>query len=822
MRAIGFALCLGLVVGCGGGGSQGGDPAQEEDAGMDADLQGDANNANNANNAEEDTGGDTGGDVPPYELDAEEAISTPELDSARRLSDLTRAELQHVCTEQRRWESRFDRAHAEFWCVADALDSIYGVRESARDPALTCSRLRDPCVQILDLESQFNFPFDESNDLNVGCMFTFDDRFREVCQDPTLGEYKACLLRNAQRERAVLQSAELSCAEAVEFDSLRPDGMEECACGIPARLGDAPADDADWDFVLDAEDVCPDTPRYARASAWGCDPYQDSDFDQVWDQEDLCLATEAGAADVNPQGCSQAQDQDLDLIPNVTDPCPNTALGALLVSTGCSAAQDEDADGVPNGPDWCPFTPLGVATNRAGCTPEQGEPWNEPYLETLPENVMEVAVGEDNGPQLRFYVVPSGVHDQDQESFGYEGTLLLALEDRYLQLPSSDVTFGALGPDGRPRAMTGTTPIPFPNLGLFDFFRIGPVGLCTTTFGVGASAELQALDLPLRDERAYLAIECMAEFSADLGPIHYSIDERNFLLVIDPLDPALLARGNIDGLGIVKYIRDVAFGISNNATFPFEPTTTWGVEDQATPFGAHLYAMASAPIETPLPSQLTEITVNGELYSNLDPNQDGLAFEQGAFMDQQLGANGEIFQTLHFIPGVPMSLTWGEASMGLKVGVGQDPSSLWVSGRLGPNNLVLHNSLPLRFPAVAQGAVFLSERVRDSFLVAETQTTFQGSQIELPLFPNLFDFDFYASVRIDGEGIRLIGQLSGAVHEFINLNGEVLVEVFVGWDLREFYVELQGEITFLGDLDVSEVYLGNDDIRINGESFSPF
>ena len=160
--------------------------------------------------------------------------------------------------------------------------------------------------------------------------------------------------------------------------------------------------------------------------------------------------------------------------------------------------------------------------------------------------------------------------------------------------------------------------------------------------------------------------------------------------------------------------------------------------------------------------------------------------------------------------------------MGLKVGVGQDPSSLWVSGRLGPNNLVLHDSLPLRFPAVAQGAVFLSERGRDSFLVAETQTTFQGSQIELPLFPNLFDFDFYASVRIDGEGIRLIGQLSGAIHEFIRLNGEVLVEVFVGWDLREFYVELQGEITFLGDLDVSEVYLGNDDIRINGESFSPF
>jgi hypothetical protein len=434
---------------------------------------------------------------------------------------------------------------------------------------------------------------------------------------------------------------------------------------------------------------------------------------------------------------------------------------------------------------------------------------------------MEVAVGEEGGPQLRFYVVPSGLQDQGG-SLAYAGTLLLALEDRYLQLPGSDVTFGELTPDGRPRAMTGSTPIPFPNLGLFDFFRIGPVGLCTTTFGVGASAELSALGLPLRDERAYLAVECMAEFSADLGPIHYSIDERNFLLVIDPLDPALLARGNIDGLGIVRYIRDVAFGISNNATFPFEPTTTWGVEDQARPFGAHLYAMVSAPIETPLPSQLTEITVNGELYSNLDPNQDGVAFEQGAFMDQRLGAHGEIFQAIQFIPGFPLNLTWGEASMGLNVGVGQDPSSLWVSGRLGPNNLALPSALPFGFPAVAQGAVFLSERVRDSFLVAETQATFRGSQLELPLFPNLFDFDFYAYVRVDDEGVRLVGQLSGAVHEFISLNGEVEVEVFFGWDLREFYVELQGSITFLGDLEVSEVYLGNDDIRINGESYSPF
>jgi hypothetical protein len=79
-----------------------------------------------------------------------------------------------------------------------------------------------------------------------------------------------------------------------------------------------------------------------------------------------------------------------------------------------------------------------------------------------------------------------------------------------------------------------------------------------------------------------------------------------------------------------------------------------------------------------------------------------------------------------------------------------------------------------------------------------------------------------AYVRIDDEGVRLVGQLSGAVHEFISLNGEVEVEVFFGWDLREFYVELQGSITFLGDLEVSEVYLGNDDIRINGESYSPF
>ena len=139
----------------------------------------------------------------------------------------------------------------------------------------------------------------------------------------------------------VLEDGRVNLGFVMPFGKVQPAEEEEA----PVEIAQ-PLPDADNDCVPDAQDQCPDTPRWVRPDERGCTP--DSDGDGVDDAKDGCPATAAGAA-VDGGGCPPAaaspQEQTQTLMP----------------------PPDADRDGIGDSLDACPHTSAGMAVDERGC-----------------------------------------------------------------------------------------------------------------------------------------------------------------------------------------------------------------------------------------------------------------------------------------------------------------------------------------------------------------------------------------------------------------------------------------------------------------------
>lgn len=121
---------------------------------------------------------------------------------------------------------------------------------------------------------------------------------------------------------------------------------------IPEQPAQPVGPDSDGDGVPDAQDQCPDTPKWARVDKRGCIP--DSDGDGIDDSKDECPGTPAGTP-VDAKGCVvQAQ-----------PPAPPVAEPVAPVAP--VEVPDEDKDGVPDADDKCPHTPPHMEVDEHGC-----------------------------------------------------------------------------------------------------------------------------------------------------------------------------------------------------------------------------------------------------------------------------------------------------------------------------------------------------------------------------------------------------------------------------------------------------------------------
>ena len=120
--------------------------------------------------------------------------------------------------------------------------------------------------------------------------------------------------------------------------------------------------DSDGDGVLDADDLCPNTPAGTSVDADGCPEVVDvdSDGDGVFDQDDLCPNTTAGVV-VDEDGCevtTAPTDSDGDGVLDADDLCPNTPAGTTVDATGCEESDPVDPVNTAPEVDNVSITPL--------------------------------------------------------------------------------------------------------------------------------------------------------------------------------------------------------------------------------------------------------------------------------------------------------------------------------------------------------------------------------------------------------------------------------------------------------------------------------
>jgi hypothetical protein len=138
---------------------------------------------------------------------------------------------------------------------------------------------------------------------------------------------------------------------------------------IPDEPSEDTISDQDSDGIVDADDICPDTPNDQPVWPNGCaDSQLDSDGDGITDDKDLCPNTYSGEI-VDTDGCSDTQkDADGDGISDAGDQCANTPAQEVADANGCSDSQkDQDGDGVQDSLDQCPNTLPGTTVDANGC-----------------------------------------------------------------------------------------------------------------------------------------------------------------------------------------------------------------------------------------------------------------------------------------------------------------------------------------------------------------------------------------------------------------------------------------------------------------------
>ena len=222
-----------------------------------------------------------------------------------------------------------------------------------------------------------------------GCLDTDGDNYRDIYSfdvNPTTG-----LRENQSGDAFPFDANQWSDTDGDGFGDFQggeladvcpnAPGVFNGTLGIGCPLIDG--NDDDGDFVINENDVCPDTEFGLLVDLAGCAENQlDGDSDGVTNDIDICPNTEA-LAPVDENGCSEAQrqiDTDSDGVYDYLDLCDDTLAGEIPDLDGCALSQkDTDSDGITDDIDVCPDTPENYPVLADGCTDESAKDvdWDE-------------------------------------------------------------------------------------------------------------------------------------------------------------------------------------------------------------------------------------------------------------------------------------------------------------------------------------------------------------------------------------------------------------------------------------------------------------
>jgi hypothetical protein len=353
--------------------------------------------------------------------------------------------------------------------------------------------------------------------------------------------------------------------------------------------------------------------------------------------------------------------------------------------------------------------------------------------------------------------------------------------------------YGARPEDGLAR-LKGTAEVPLPSLGFLDNLVETTAPMASVGFDTGD--HLTALDAPLVADRKYLTFTYSTALSAAAGPVTISAPGgRSMTAILDPSDPFLFIRSDVDGLGPLKTLKEVGLGVSMQGQIPFAPTTTWGLPGGIGRFNGQLYVGATASLKMgDLP-----LDFKGSMVLDVDPDHDQLTPFGQRTAAIQVGANGELDVSADIVPDItPFQFPLANASLGAKLG-GSNQSA-YLSGILHPNDSFLPAAVPLATSTDARVAGLIDRANRSaSFFRAEADMKVNASQFDALTGLSLSDVSATsASLFIDHTGFQFKGTTRQSIHPLIGSSSELAIDAYFSGKPTNWYIGLGGDMTVAG------------------------
>ncbi|MFQ5514946.1 MAG: thrombospondin type 3 repeat-containing protein [Myxococcota bacterium] len=381
----------------------------------------------------------------------------------------------------------------------------------------------------------------------------------------------------------------------------------------------------------------------------------------------------------------------------------------------------------------------------------------------------------------------------------------------------------------------GTTELPFPEIGFLQGIQFDNLGEAEAGLDLGQNL---FLGVPLQPQLHYLFFRFATGLGASLGPVSFAVPiGASATMILNPLDPFIyLGGGGLGGLlpgggggnasSFARSLRasaqgsgeDFGFGISFSGLIPFQPETTFGIENQLFGFDGHLLINGVFPLGT-LP-----LEIDGLVVVDIDPDEDGDTPFDPAFVvspDLELGGNGTLAVAIPFLGDLfSFGFQLGTASMGMRVG--QVENRAIFSGVLDPENplgfLPPNLPIPLTPSANLNVAGLISDvNLADSFLLAQGGFGLDLSGLGALLGINLSNLaSSDALLFVNRDGFRLTGQTSTQLHALVGFSSAVDLDLFIASNGLDSSLLLSGSLMLAGQGIQGSIDLSSSGFFIDG------
>ncbi|HVJ93377.1 MAG TPA: hypothetical protein VM580_26430 [Labilithrix sp.] len=431
-----------------------------------------------------------------------------------------------------------------------------------------------------------------------------------------------------------------------------------------------------------------------------------------------------------------------------------------------------------------------------------------PLPVAIPVEEATLVLDEDGDFPLVFRA-PETIVKAVSEGFEVNGDLTFDTPLGPFYLSEAELVFTWSSDHSKLEAVRGTVQLPAPSLGaLSDFAYAAPPARATIGWDTGANLRAAGVEAPILDDRKYIAFDYETGLSASAGPISVAAPGgKAGTLVIDPRDPSFYMTGGFIGLDQLGPLSDVALGLSARGLLQFEPQETWGVENDAKPFGGHLYAKGTVNL-VKIP-----IAIDGELVLDVDPKGNGRRLGEGAPDGLELGANGTVRVSVDFAKIFNFSAPLGHATVAAML-TSQEQRA-YMSGVIGVDVDWMPTLAPFTPQRQTRVAAYISNDILKSYFAAETSLLLKANKF-YSLVPSMPKFGLQdaelaaASFRVDATGLRVIGRAKTPLVPIVRPKAELLVDAFLPVEKPEDF-----SMSLTGDLSVANLPLANASARID-------